>query len=125
MRDIAGRAPEITLLHLDFLTALFPDGCPFKQDAPLFLGMIMHDPFGVRRKRHHRQHGVLAGKNSRRQPGRELTEEPVMGVVQSMEFLLLAHHSSLVAPWSQSGFSVAAPVAAFLDRNDRRLLARN
>src|SRR5262245_43599086 len=57
---ISRRAPEIALLHWNFLAALDPDARAFEQHPPLLLGMMMQRSLAVRPKRYHRQHGLLA-----------------------------------------------------------------
>src|SRR5258705_4769647 len=92
---ISRRAPEIALLDRNFLAALNPDGRAIEQHSPLFLGVMMQGALRVRRQRHHRQHRVLAGENSRRDPGREFAQQAIMRIVEIVKFVLLTHRFSL------------------------------
>src|SRR5437762_3570614 len=91
VRNVARRPPEIALLHLDLFIALDPDGGAFQQNAPLFLGVVMQGSRGVRRQGHHRQHGVLTGKDPRRHPRREFAQQAVDRMIEIVEFAALAH----------------------------------
>jgi hypothetical protein len=60
----------------------------------LLLGVMMQDTFSIGRKRHHRQHSLLAGEDARCQPRRELTEQAVVRFLQIVELGLLARRPS-------------------------------
>ena len=54
----------------------------------------MQVSFRMRRQRHHGQHGVLAGKNPRRESRREIAKQAVMRIIQIVKFVLLIHRFS-------------------------------
>src|SRR4051812_15443144 len=97
VRHISRRAPEITLFHLNLLAALKPDRRALKQYTPLLLGMMMQGPFRVWRQRYHRQHRLLAGKNARGEPRREIAKQAVLRIIQVVKLALLTHRSSPVS----------------------------
>src|ERR1700754_4275570 len=93
VRHIAGRAPEIALLHLDLLAALDTDRRTFQQHAPLLLGMMMQGALRMRLQNHHREHRLLAGKDAGRDAGHEFAEQAVDGIIEIVEFVALTHRS--------------------------------